>query len=88
MNVTGMERLLVDILKQESANTKRLFVVFYLVLALLLVSIAGNCYLIYTLSQYQIVETVEETYDYQVDGDGNNLVNGNQYNDSSVHNEN
>lgn len=88
MNVTGMERLLVDILKQESANTKRLFVVFYIVLALLLVSIAGNCYLIYTLSQYQIVETVEETYDYQVDGDGNNLVNGNQYNDSSVHNEN
>lgn len=87
MNVTGMERLLVDILKQESANTKRLFVVFYIVLALLLVSIAGNCYLIYTLSQYQIVETVEETYDYQVDGDGNNLVNGNQYNDSSVHNE-
>lgn len=88
MNVTGMERLLVDILKQKSANTKRLFVVFYIVLALLLVSIAGNCYLIYTLSQYQIVETVEETYDYQVDGDGNNLVNGNQYNDSSVHNEN
>ena len=87
MDDKNMEKLLKDVLKQEANKIKRLFAIFYIVLGLLLASIIGNCYLLYTLSQYQLVETIEETYDYEVEGDGNNLVNGNQYNDNAIHNE-
>jgi hypothetical protein len=45
----------------------------------------------YELSTYEKVTITEttttETYDTDIDGDGANVVNGNQYNDSAIHND-
>lgn len=84
-----VDKVLVDLIKKEVETTKKLFIVLYLVIGLLLTSLIANALLLYGISQYQVVETtVEETYDYQVEGNENTLINGNQYNDSSTHNEN
>ena len=89
MDMSCVDKVLVDLIKKEVENTKKLFIVLYLIIGLLLTSLIANALLLYEISQYQVVETtVEETYDYQVEGDENTLINGNQYNDSSTHNEN
>lgn len=88
MATSGVDKVLLDLIKKEVETTKKLFIVLYLIIGLLLTSLIANALLLYEISQYQVVETtVEETYDYQVEGDSNTLVNGNQYNDSSIHNE-
>lgn len=89
MDMGCVDKVLVDLIKKEVENTKKLFIVLYLIIGLLLTSLIANALLLYEISQYQVVETtVEETYDYQVEGNENTLINGNQYNDSSTHNEN
>lgn len=89
MATSCVDKVLVDLIKKEVEATKKLFIVLYLIIGLLLISLIANALLLYEISQYQVVETtVEETYDYQVEGDENTLINGNQYNDSSIHNEN
>lgn len=89
MATSCVDKVLVDLIKKEVETTKKLFIVLYLVIGLLLTSLIANALLLYEISQYQVVETtVEETYDYQVEGNENTLINGNQYNDSSTHNEN
>ena len=89
MATSCVDKVLVDLIKKEVETTKKLFIVLYLIIGLLLTSLIANALLLYEISQYQVVETtVEETYDYQVEGNENTLINGNQYNDSSIHNEN
>lgn len=89
MATSCVDKVLVDLIKKEVETTKKLFIVLYLIIGLLLISLIANALLLYEISQYQVVETtVEETYDYQVEGNENTLINGNQYNDSSIHNEN
>lgn len=88
MATSCVDKVLLDLIKKEVETTKKLFIILYLMIGLLLASLIANALLIYELNQYQMVETtVEETYDYQVEGDENTLINGNQYNDSSIHNE-
>lgn len=77
--------ILSDIIKQQEKTTKKLFIVMYLLLALLLASLIVNFFAVRELLSYQ---TTTETLEYTMEGDENTFVQGNQYKDSSIHNEN
>lgn len=91
-NLNALSELLKDLYKTECIKNHRKTIVIYILMFLLIISICISLLLYRELKSYELVtitETTEETYSYDndVEGDGANIVNGNQYNDSAVHNE-
>lgn len=81
-------------------DEKKMKVQKYIIIAITIIltlSIFGNIYCVHEMSKFQLVEdTTETTETYEikqrVDGENsqinNNNVQGNQYNDNAIHNEN
>lgn len=77
--------VLIDIILKEVNNVKKLVVTLIILIFVLALSFGLNIYFVFERMEYEKVVT--ETYEYEIEGTDNNVVNGNQYNDSSVHNE-
>lgn len=77
--------VLIDIILKEVNNVKKLVVTLIISIFVLALSFGLNIYFVFERMEYEKVVT--ETYEYEIEGTDNNVVNGNQYNDSSVHNE-
>ena len=89
-NNTSVDNIFIDILHREISITKRILTVLIIICVILFASLSLNVYLLYERLQYEVVTettTTEETYDYDISGSNNEVVNGNQYNDQSVHND-
>lgn len=84
-----MEELLKDLYKAERQHNKRLMIFNYVLIAICAILFMVCIFLVYELSTYERVEitTTTETYDQDIEGDDASIVNGNQYNDSAVHNQ-
>lgn len=86
-----MEELWKDLYVAECKQSKKYRTVIF-ILSIVTCILAMLCgFLLYELSTYEEVviteTTTTETYENDVDGDNANIVNGNQYNDSAIHNE-
>ncbi len=81
-NNNSVDKILIDMMKREKEATKKIFIILYLLIALLFVSFLINIFTVKELLQYQTTTT--ETTEYTLDGEHNQL---NQYNDNAVHNE-
>lgn len=83
--------ILQDLYKQERKRAQKNFIIALIISVFLVLSIVLNVLLIAELSSYDTVTITEttttETYDSDIEGDNANIVNGNQYNDSAVHNQ-
>lgn len=90
-NTLAMISLLKELYKSECKKSMRYLITIYILIACLLVSVVFGIVMGYELSTYDTVTITEttttETYENSVDGEGANIVNGNQYNDSATHNE-
>lgn len=77
-----------DIIENKKRDTKLLFIALVISLCLN-VAIVGSFLYYVAHIEYTDTETVTTTTTYQQDTDGDNsdIVNGNQYNDSAVHND-
>ena len=83
-----MEEMLKDLYKSEREHSHRLMVMNYILICLCTILAVVCMFLIYELSTYEQVEiTTTETYEQSVEGDDGSIVNGNQYNDSAIHNQ-
>ena len=86
-NRSPYDDVITEVIRKELGNLRRALTALVIVSILLLASLVFNGLLLYELSTYEIVEESEMTYDINTEGDENNVVVGNQYNDSAVHNE-
>ena len=84
-----MDELFKDLYKAEHKKNHAYLIVNCILSVLLLISLTACGMLLYELSTYEQVEvvTTTETYEQEIDGDNGSIINGNQYNDSAVHNE-
>ena len=83
-----IDDVIVEVVRRELSNAKKMLTALVIISVLLLVSIAANVGLIIERFSWEVeTETEEDTYSIITEGDGNNFVNGDQYNDSAVHNE-
>lgn len=82
----SVDKILIDMMKREKEATKKIFIILYLLIALLFVSFLINIFTVRELLQYQTTTMTEtsETNEYTIDGENNQL---NQYNDNAIHNE-
>lgn len=78
-----MEELLKDLYKEERRRNHQLVIVNSILIALCSILFAACIF----LSTYERVEVSTETYDQSIEGDDGSIINGNQYNDSAVHNQ-
>lgn len=78
-----MEELLKDLYKEECKRNHQLTIINSVLLVLCSLLLASCIF----LSMYERVEVSTETYDQSIEGDDASIVNGNQYNDSAVHNQ-
>lgn len=82
----ALNRIVMTMLQQQKENNKRLFIA-------LIISLFINAFIfggfLYYESQWEYATTTTTTIEQEVDGDGAgiNNVQGNQYNDSAVHND-
>lgn len=88
------DKALIELFKELYFSEKRTRIktsIFcYVLMAIIIISITLNVLLVSELNSYNtvtITETTTETYTNDVEGDGANIVNGNQYNDNATHNE-
>lgn len=81
--------LLKDLYKTECMKTRKYLFIIYILVALFFGMAVFNTILYMQLSEYEDV-TVTETYDYEIEGDGASVINGDQYqyNDNATHNDN
>lgn len=84
-------KLLVDMVKNQKESSKSLFRVFIVTVCcftVLLVSLIIGFF--YYESQFEVTDKVTTKIEQEVSGSdsSNNNIEGNQYNDSSVHNQN
>lgn len=91
MEITN--RLLLEMLRNQKSANKNLFKVFlYTIIGYTLILISMIVGFFIYESQFEIIDSEHSTYEYQqeVSGDGSDINNiqGDQYNDSSTHNEN
>lgn len=89
----ALNKLIMDLYKVERKKTFRYMIAVYVLIGLLFISVIFSCYLLNELNSYEQItitttKTTTETFNNDVDGDDVNIVNGNQYNDSAIHNEN
>lgn len=84
-----MDEMLRDLYKSERQYSHRLMVFNHILIAVCAILFVTCMFLIYELSTYERVEitTTTETYDQDIEGDNASIVNGDQYNDSAIHNE-
>lgn len=86
-----MEELWKDLFVAECKRNKTYRIVTFILSIVVCILFMLCAFLLYELSTYEEVviteTTTTETYENDVDGDSANIVNGNQYNDSAVHNE-
>ena len=82
-----INQVLVEIIQNQKSNFRRLEIVFIATIISLTIIICGmiGCFTWYE-SQFE-TETVKTEIQQEVDGDDASIVNGNQYNDSAIHNE-
>ena len=76
----AMLRLLIDMLAYYKHQAKMMVWVVVIVLAMHLATIIG---FLYYESQWETVTTTTTTTTQEVDGEDNDIVNGDQYNDES-----
>ncbi len=87
-NNKTIDEVIVEVVRRELSNAKKMLTLLIIVTVLLFISIAGNVALIVERLSWEVsAETEEETYSIITEGNGNNFVSGDQYNDSAVHNE-
>lgn len=87
-NNKNIDEVIVEVVRRELSNAKKMLTAIIIVTVLLFISMAGNVALIVErLSWETVTETEEDTYSITAEGNGNNFVSGDQYNDSAVHNE-
>lgn len=82
----ALNKITLALLEQQKKNNKSLLTILIL-LIVCMGSMVGGFF--WYESQFEITETVKTTIDQSVDGENSeiNNVEGNQYKDSSVHNE-
>ena len=76
----AMLRLLIDMLAYYKHQAKMMVWVVVIVLAMHLATVIG---FLYYESQWETVTTTTTTTTQEVDGEDNDIVNGDQYNDES-----
>lgn len=88
------EKLLLDTAKQASLSSKiKDKIIILLIVLMFLEAVVGYCGFVWYESQFDYVTTEETTTDVELSTEGDNAnaeyndVEGDQYNDSSVHNE-
>lgn len=88
------EKLLLNTAKQASLSSKiKDKIIILLIVLMFLEAVVGYCGFVWYESQFDYVTTEETTTDVELSTEGDNAnaeyndVEGNQYNDSSVHNE-
>lgn len=88
------EKLLLDTAKQASLSSKiKDKIIVLLIVLMFLEAVVGYCGFVWYESQFDYVTTEETTTDVELSTEGDNAnaeyndVEGDQYNDSSVHNE-
>lgn len=86
-NKSPYDEVITEVIRKELGNLRRALTALVIVSILLLASLIVNGLLIYELSTYEIVTETAETYDIDTEGDENNVVIGDQYNDNAIHNE-
>lgn len=87
-NNKTIDEVIVEVVRRELSNAKKMLTALIIVTVLLFISMAGNVALIVErLSWETVTETEEDTYSITAEGNDNNFVSGDQYNDSAVHNE-
>lgn len=80
----ALNRIVMAMLEQQKSNNKRLFIALVISLFINLAIVGG---FLYYNSLFDYSDTVTTTVDQAVEGDGSDIVNGDQYNDSSTHSE-
>ena len=81
--------------KKENSNImikilSKILIIIIALFILLVISVGLNIYFAYELSNYETVVTVTYENEWELEKDSNDnidVVNGNQYNDKSVHNQ-
>lgn len=90
-DVEAMVELLKELYRSECKKATQYLVVIFTLSVLLLIAVIFGLFLGYELSTYDEVNvtetTITETYENSIEGDGANIINGNQYNDNATHNE-
>ena len=85
-----INQVLVEVIKNQKRSFKSLEIVFITTVISLTVIICGmiGCFAWYE-SQFEVTEKVQTEVTQEVEGEGNSInnVNGNQYNDNAIHNE-
>ena len=88
------EKLLLGTAKQASLSSKiKDKIIILLIVLMFLEAVVGYCGFVWYESQFDYVTTEETTTDVELSTEGDNAnaeyndVEGNQYNDSSAHNE-
>lgn len=85
-----INQVLVEVIKNQKRSFKSLEIIFITTVISLTVIICGmiGCFAWYE-SQFETTETVKTEVTQEVEGEGNSInnVNGNQYNDNAIHNE-
>lgn len=88
--IEELDEFLKDLYRAECKKTTRYMILSYVLIGLLAVTMLFCGMLLFERTQYdKIVVTTTTTdnsaaYDYDVDGDNANIVNGNQYNDNAA----
>lgn len=88
-----LNKLLVEVVKNQRKSYKNLILVFIITVVSLSVILCGMMFtFIWFEKQYEVTETeeiVREVTTQEVNGEGSSInnVEGNQYNDHAIHNE-
>ena len=84
-NKDMLNDVIVEVVRRELSNAKKMLAALIILSVILFASIAANAIMVVNIMSFETVEETEETYEISTEGDGNNFVNGDQYNDNAEH---
>ena len=84
-NKDMLNDVIVEVVRRELSNAKKMLAALIILSVILFASIAANAIMVVNIMSFETVEETEETYEISTEGNGNNFVNGDQYNDNAEH---
>ena len=84
-NKDMLNDVIVEVVRRELSNAKKMLAALIILSVILFASIAANAIMVVNIMSFETVEETDETYEISTEGNGNNFVNGDQYNDNAEH---
>ena len=84
-NKDMLNDVIVEVVRRELSNAKKMLAALIILSVILFASIAANAIMVVNIMSFETVEETEETYEISTEGNGNNFVNDDQYNDNAEH---